>query len=257
MRWVSMLAYAAVIAAGWSFAALAGSIQIHPIQHNSIYSESDNSNALGSLFAGTTPRSSVRRALLNFDLAASGIPAGATITAVSLDLTQTKIGPGASAAFELRPLLADWGQGTSSGTGSGGSPTAGDATWNYSFFNSTLWTTPGGNFGSTSGTAMVGSANSVYTFSTQAQLVGDVQRWLDMPDSNFGWILMASDETAVNAREFGSLESSVAQQPTLTVGFSAVPEPGTGVLIVIVGMAALARRQHPRTLQARARSSRR
>ncbi len=219
---------ATMAVAGWCSTAGGAVIVIHPSQDNSIYSESNSSNALGGLFAGETQDQALRRALLKFSIAGSGIPAGATITSVSLGLTQTKIGPGTSATFELHRLSSAWGEGTSSGTGSGGLATAGDATWNYRLYSTSLWTSPGGDFGSTSGTATIGTTvPSLYTFASQSGMVADVQSWLNSPGSNFGWILRAADESPgiTTAREFGSRES-LGQEPALTVNFI-VPEPGT------------------------------
>lgn len=218
-----------VIAAAWCPVARGAAISINPTQDNSIYSESNNSNALGALYAGKTNGSGVRRALFQFDIAGS-VPAGSVIDSVSLDLTQTKIGPAGTATFELHPLLAAWGEGTSSGTGAGGSPTAGDATWNFRLYNTNSWTSAGGDFGATSGTATFGTSNIVYTFGSQAGLVTDVQNWLDSPGSNFGWILRAANESTTTARELGSSEDA-GQEPILTINYTETPEPGSLVLL--------------------------
>lgn len=220
---------------------------LHPSEDTTIYSESDNSNALGALFAGTTPGSATRRALVGFDLVASGIPAGSIINSVSLDLVLTKIGPAATgpASFELNRLLGAWGEGSSIGSGTGGVATTGDATWNFRLFNSSSWAQPGGDFALTpSGTASIGIVTgSTYTFASQSGLVADVQSWLDNPSLNNGWILRASSESSVTAREFGSRESSVPQQPTLTVTYSPVPEPGTIALLGVATIIGAARRR--------------
>src|SRR2546430_9094649 len=75
-RPLSLLLGATMVAAGWVSVAQGATININPSQDNSIYQESDNSNALGSLFAGTTTGGNARRALLQFSL--SAIPAGST-----------------------------------------------------------------------------------------------------------------------------------------------------------------------------------
>lgn len=228
--------------AGWSTLVRADFIVINPSQDNSIYSENNNSNALGSLFAGRTNGGVLRRALLQFDL--SSIPVGSTINSVSLALTQTRHGLASTAEnFELHRLAAAWGQGTSVGTGQGSLPTNGDATWNFRQFSSTAplsWTLPGGDFAATSGIATIGvTDNTVYTFSSQSSMVADVQTWLNTPNSNFGWILKAENETINrDARTFGSRESAVGQQPTLTVDFTAVPEPNSLFLLAAIGSAA-------------------
>ena len=231
---------------GWCPMARGAIVTIYPNQDNSIYSESDASNALGQIYSGTTPLGAVRRALLEFNVAASGIPSGSVIDSVSLDLVLTKIGAAgtAVAAFQLHPLLSVWGEGSSSGSGSGGVATPGDATWNYRLFDTSTWTRPGGDFSAVpSGTASIGvTVGAAYTFSSQPGLVADVQNWLNNPGANNGWILRAADELAVTAREFGSHETIPAQRPVLTVSYSPVPEPGTFGLLGAAAMASVARR---------------
>ncbi|MCY2974724.1 MAG: DNRLRE domain-containing protein [Planctomycetota bacterium] len=213
-------------------------VAIIPSIDNSIFSESSNSNALGSLFAGQNSSGQIRRGLLQFDIAGS-IPTGATINSVSLGLFQLSRGGGATAEnFQLHRLLSSWGEGTSLGIGGGGSgaiATLGDATWNDRFFSTDPWATPGGDFGAISGTATIGTAiNTLYTFASQPGLVTDVQNWLNSPTTNFGWLLRASSEsTPSNARSFASSENTnSSQRPTLTIDYTAVPEPGSLALVV-------------------------
>ncbi len=223
-------------------------VSIIPSIDNSIFSENSNSNALGSIFAGRNSSSQIRRGLLQFDIAGS-IPSGATINSVSLELFQLSRGSGAiPETYQLNRLLTSWGQGTSLGTGGGGSgatATLGDATWNHRFFSTDFWATPGGDFGAISGTATIGtSTNTLYTFASQPGLVTDVQNWLNSPSTNFGWILRASSEsTPSNARSFASSESAIAsQRPTLTIDYTAVPEPGSLALVVAAVAVVFSRR---------------
>lgn len=218
-------------------------VSLTPILDNTIYSDGggDNSNATGRLYAGVTPIPSIRRALVQFDIASSGIPAGSTILSVTVAFTQTKIGPAGTSLFELHPLTEGWGEGTSNGIGGGGTATAGDATWNFRLFNTNTWTTAGGSYGATSGTATFGTTNTVYTFASTAGLVADVQGWLNTPGSNFGWILRAANESGTSARELGSRESALAQRPTLTISY-VVPEPGSAALLGAAAILAATRR---------------
>jgi hypothetical protein len=231
-------------------AAHGATVNLTPSQDTTIISENDNSNALGALFAGETATGNLRRALLQFDVA-SAIPSGATITSVSLSITQVKIGPGSAGTFELLPLGAAWGEGTSAGSGSGSPATPGDATWNFRIYDSDLWDNPGGDFGEASGSAFLAIDNATYTFNSQPGMVNDVQTWLNFPSQNFGWILRAADESPgqTSAREFLSRESQTGR-PLLSITYSsaAVPEPGS-LLLLAAGTGATmlcGRRSRPR-----------
>ena len=246
---------AALVGAGCGFAARAAVVTVEPNLDNTMYSESDNSNALGQLFAGRTGNAGgLRRALMAFDIAGGGIPAGATINSVTLALTVSNNPSGNStpAVFELHPVSAAWGEGTTNSVpgGQGDPATPGDATWNFRFFNTSSWTTPGGTFGSLSGTATVGNAvGSTYTFASQSGMVADVQSWLNTPASNFGWLLKSASETAgtITARGFFSSEAfSASQRPTLTVDFTPVPEPGTFSLLAVASVAVFTFRRRGR-----------
>lgn len=117
-------------------------MQLNPIKDNTIYSESENSNALGArMDVGNNNSLFSRRALLAFDVAVE-IPAGATINSVTLELHLFNNPSGGTAPIELHPLLADWGEGTSNtGQGRGTDPTTGDATWVHTFCDTDFWTT--------------------------------------------------------------------------------------------------------------------
>jgi len=99
--------------------------------------------------------------------------------------------------IELHKLLADWGEGTSQATGEegqGAPATPNDATWRHRFFDTIFWTNEGGDF-----SAVVSASQSVgpvgqYTWSS-AQMVADVQSWLENPASNFGWLVLGDEST--------------------------------------------------------------
>jgi hypothetical protein len=236
MRKLSMIVGAVCLATSPSLVS-AATVVLFPAQDTSIYSETDNSNGAGGLFAGQTVSQNLRRALMRFDV--SGIPAGAVITAASLTVTQTKIGPSAAATFELRPLAAAWGEGVASGSGVGAPPNAGDATWNYRFYGGSLWSTSGGNFGGVSASTPIGTDNMAYLFSSQS-LVANVQSWVQAPASNFGWILKAANETpgVTTAREFGSRETGGNAVPRLSVTYTLDPVPEPATLLVLAGACA-------------------
>lgn len=226
----------------------------------------NNSNGGGPcFFAGTDGNSSPHRALISFSL--NGIPQGATITSVKLTLTLAQVaGSGGggggqmahTATIGLFGLTGNWAPGTVEsdafgigGTGQGDQANQGDVTWNDAFYQQTAWHSPGGDH-ATSASASLFLDNStqgtVYTWQSTAQLVADVQGWLDNPSTNFGWELINADESA--QRTFFAFYSSewhnfaggnAGQEPALQVTFS-IPEPATGSLAAIALAVALSSR---------------
>ena len=198
----------------------AQTITINPAKDNAIYSELVNNSAgLGYLYSGETCGGNYRRALLQFDIAGA-VPAGATITDVTLTLNCNivSVSAGPSKDFSLHEMLEDWGEGTSVPGGAGGTgaaATTGDATWSMSFFPSTLWTS-GGNFDPTaSATSSIGDATGDYSWSS-ASMVADVQAWLDAPSSNFGWILKTDESATCEARRWGSKDLGTVPELEIT-----------------------------------------
>ena len=193
-------------------------VNITPDKDNSIYSESGSeSNGLGKLYAGATNTGDIRRALMHFDIAGN-IPAGSTITAVSLDLNQESAGPGAGADdYNLHPATLDWGEGSSSSTGQGAPAVAPDATWSDAMFGTSFWSTAGGDFIASIATSTLGTTPGIYSWSS-AGMVTLVQNWLDVPANNFGWFLIGNETTNGTARRFGSKDQGTA--PVLNVTYT-------------------------------------
>ena len=226
-----LLTLAVATALGWSAAssASAAMISIFPSKDNTLYeydpAEGDHSNGAGfHFFAGENGEGEVRRGVLAFDIAGT-IPPGSTITAVSLTLNMSMT-PAGPETVELHKLLADWGEGTSHapmGEGDGAPATPNDATWRHRFFDTIFWTAQGGDFSATvSASQMVGGVGQ-YTWSS-AQMVVDVQGWLDNPASNFGWLLLGNESVAGSTKRFDTRES--ASPPVLTIQYvRATPGP--------------------------------
>lgn len=146
-------------------------------------------------------------------------------------------------------MLTNWGEGTSdsgtgSGSGSGGPSQTGDATWLHTFYDTQFWTNEGGDFDAVaSGSTVVGTTLTSYTWASTAGLLADVQAWLDDPANNFGWALVADESVINTVRRFASRENSdESLRPTLTITFMMpVPEPagwilGLSGLAVFVGV---------------------
>src|SRR3954463_16383628 len=138
-----------------AFGFIAGSanaaiINITPSKDNTLYeydpAEGDLSNALGfHFFAGENALGEIRRGVLAFDIGGS-IPAGSTITSVTLSLNMSRTVLSDPRTIELHKLLADWGEGTSMASGEegdGAPATPNDATWRHRFFDTIFWMTEG------------------------------------------------------------------------------------------------------------------
>ena len=207
--------------------ASAGTVNINPSKDNTLYEydplDGDKSNALGfHFFAGETGMNELRRGVLAFDIA-NNIPPGAVITAASLSLNMSRTPINTAYVVELHKLLADWGEGTSVAPGEegdGAPATPNDATWRHRFFDTIFWSTQGGDFSATVSASQLVGVVGQYTWSS-AQMVADVQAWLDNPASNFGWLVLGDETAIATAKRFDTRES--ASPPMLTIEF--IPGP--------------------------------
>jgi hypothetical protein len=202
---------------------------------NSIFQEIENSNGAGiGLFAGATAASNngaPRRALVYFDL--SGIPAGSTITDVTLQMYCTRA-RAVVAAVRLHKLNTSWGEGTSNAgnefDGVGTAATTDDATWLTRQYNTVNWLTPGGDYSPTvSATTSIGTFDLFYSWNA-AQMTADVQSWVNSPATNHGWIFIGEEAVLLSAKRFASRETPTPSlRPQLTVTYiGAVPVTLTG-----------------------------
>lgn len=192
-------------------------VMLPATKDNSLFSENNNSNGSGDdLFTGRTNQGNLRRTLIQFDL--STIPSDATITDVQLKIRGSRQ---SSDGVAIHRMNADWGEGTSLATGQGGqgaSPTNNDATWNFSFFNTTSWSTAGGDFMPTASAST--SVNEGATSNwTGANVVTDVQAWIDGSATNFGWILIGDEASNASAIRMVSRESAT-NAPELEVTYT-------------------------------------
>jgi hypothetical protein len=227
-----------------------------------IYSQNDSGNSNGAgpgMFAGTDGNGHVLRSLLRFDIAGV-VPAGSTITSAQLTLHVGMVAGGSGAStvtIDLHRILNGWGEGTTgstattiSGTGQGFPAGEGDSTWNDRFYATTspmLWTTPGGDFSSsTSGSTNIGSildAESIWA--SGLELISNVQGWLDDPSHNDGWILMNGDE--LHARTFRAFytreAANPAFRPQLQISYVIAPEPTALMPAALVGLLLRRRRR--------------
>ncbi|HET9476278.1 MAG TPA: DNRLRE domain-containing protein, partial [Dehalococcoidia bacterium] len=199
----------------------AATSSLNPVKDNTLYeyfaADGDRSNGAGDrFFAGKTDQGRIRRGVLAFNIA-GGIPAGSTITSVTLSMNMSRTNLTAAQTIELRKLLADWGEGTSNAgqqEGEGIAATTNDATWRHRFYNATLWAAQGGDFSATLSASQSVSGTGLYTWGS-AQMVTDVQGWLNSPSSNFGWLVRGNETADTTAKRFDSRESN--NPPVLTI----------------------------------------
>ena len=224
------LLFAAFLGCG-ALAARAATVTLGAVKDNTIFSDTyaELSDGQGPfLYSGRNANDNLRRALLAFDL--SAVPAGSTITGVTLTLAMDRTPVPDAFDFSIYRLLANWGEGASnSGTpGGGGAPAQpGDATWTRAIYPGTTWSTPGGTFAATaSATTSVGVVGS-YQW-TSPQMIADVQNWVNNPATNFGWLLK-DDESAFPAKRFVSAENTVVgSRPALVVTYETAAADSDG-----------------------------
>jgi hypothetical protein len=210
---------------------------VNSYSHGATFLRSDNntwnSGGRDLLLVGKSASSgNFFRSVLSFPL--TGIPANATLTGVSLDLWthSTQAGTGSVAALELRELAATpvEGSGTSSdssainGNGSG-------ATW-QNRTATTVWTSPGGDFGPTVLSTVPGFNTTALaaqkTFPSTAAFLAAAQTALAAGQPlNLALIspLTESGPSAAFTRLASDDHPTVAQRPRLTLVWSVNPAP--------------------------------
>ena len=173
-----------------------------------------NNGAGQWVFTGRTLSGAIRRGLVAFDIAA-GLPAGATVTAVSLTMFMSRTTAG-DAEVGLHRVLADWQEGAAQASGNegqGADADQGDVTWTQRVFKSLDWDTPGGDFSSGASATVTVKGIDSYTWESTSQLVADVQTWLDDPAANFGWLLLGDESRSQTTKRFDSRNNETAETP--------------------------------------------
>jgi hypothetical protein len=244
----------------------ASTVSIVPSKDTTLIQDSTGSTSNGQgtgFFAGRTnqdgqnpPTISIRRGLVRFDIAGA-VPAGSTITSVSLTMYSNAPGQNGDRTVTLNRVLADWGEGASNTSGGTGAPAQmNDATWLYRFYNpgdpgsSPAWSAPGGDFAATASASRVVLSATNHATWNSAGMVANVQSWLDNPSQNFGWAVLGDESVGQTAKRFASREygtaadpipgDNPADQPMLTITY--VPEPaGAAILLAPITLCLLRR----------------
>ncbi len=168
---------------------------------------------------GANGGNTLRRGALRFNL--SSIPAGSTVTSVTLRMNCSAAGTTSSQTIMLKRFLASWGEGASQAFGGGGAASQNnDCTWLHRFYPGTPWSTPGGQFSSTVSASRAVTTTGAYTWASTAQFVADVQSMVNNPAGNFGWCVQGNEVTLQSVKRFDSRESAAATRPQLTVVYT-------------------------------------
>jgi len=245
----------ALLALLWAgTAAAATQLRIGPSADTTIYAEQSGSTAYDNVSDGSGPNlwTSViaagvtRRALVRFDL--SAVPPGSRVLSAQLQLFEVRARDGHNVS--MHRVLASWGEAGSNGGDAGvGAPAQpGDATWSHRFWPTQTWAQRGGDFvASASSTLLVGIGPGAFLWPSTPQAVADVQRWVDQPNTNHGWMLIGDDTGLQNAKRFGSRNNATPEaRPVLIVSYEAgpagsdvdIPLPGWALALLGTGLAA-------------------
>lgn len=198
-------------------------VVLEPSADNTIFEESgDLSNGAGVyLFFGLTADGWARRCLLLFDVAGN-VPAGSTILEAELGFTVNREPAGAPAGtIYLHRSEAPWGEEGSDASGQEGTGTQaqpGDATWTHRSYDTILWVEEGGELIQPASSLEIITGLGAYAFTG---LEADVQDMLDVPGTNFGWIVVGDEIPAGRtARRIASRENGDAgARPKLTITY--------------------------------------
>jgi hypothetical protein len=202
--------------------ALADSISLGSAADATLIQEPTGEYALGAAYnvyagrIGDNGGATIRRGLMRFNF--SAIPAGSTITSVTLRLYMSQTQSGSQSVGLHRCSLA-WTEGTAFAFGGAGTNAGiGDSTWNFQVYPTVPWPTPGGAFAATASATKAVSAVGFYSWSSTAALVADVQSWVNNPASNHGWVLKGNEAASTTVKRFESREAA-ANQPLLVVNY--------------------------------------
>lgn len=157
------------------------------------------------------------RSVIKFDV--SAVPAGATVTAVTLSQYEYEAGRSGAApaswAVELRRILRNW--------------VEAQVTWNI-FSTGNNWGAAGCSNDTdrvaapSASLTMDGTAAGGFVNWSGAGLVADVQAWVDGSASNYGWLLIAPNAENLAATAFNRFYSSdyatAASRPKLVIEYT-------------------------------------
>lgn len=212
-------------------AAGAETMVLQPVADTSLHEifPENNFGAFPFFHGGVSGKGTRTRGLLRFELAGV-VPEGAEVTSATLAVEVVYAAPKTPVveeAFGVHRMLTPWGEGRKDDSAGMGGRLAGDgeASWRYAR-KPEEWSVSGGEPGvdyalNESAVAAVGDVG-MYLFDSTAELVADVQAWIDQPEGNFGWMIRSVGETVEqSAKRFGSRESE--SPALLTIDYQVAP----------------------------------
>ncbi len=215
-------------------------LALQAVKDNTLYEDASGgtSNGAGAyLFVGNSNRGVIRRAVVEFDVAAQ-VPEGATIIDAKLKLHMSRTSSSAH-PVSVHVLESEWGEGASNADrneGSGAEAEEGDATWVHTFHRTARWSEPGGDFSSEPSATVDVDREGTYQWES-VRMIADAQGWLDDPDSNHGWVLVGNEVATSGenlkrtSKRFDSRENSTEEmRPVLELAYEvspATPETAT------------------------------
>jgi len=223
-------------------------VELTPTLDTTLYEHAEGAIGNGAgehFFSGMNSQGLRRRAALHFDIA-SALPQHAIVTAAELRLHVTRAS-GDADVLRLHALARSWGEGSSAAPGEGGQgapATPGDATWLHAFYSDVLWSSPGGDFNVISDASALAADEGSDVFWSSAAMAQRVQSWLDDPSSNFGWLLIGSEDEPGVIRRFASRENdSPTARPALFIEYTVIPSAPAWVAAPLLALAAARRRR--------------
>ncbi|MBI1320062.1 MAG: DNRLRE domain-containing protein [Candidatus Hydrogenedens sp.] len=207
--------------------------RLQPAKDATLYEDPAGAFANGTgpyFFAGQTGGNAghaLRRALLYFDIAGE-LPPDADILGAGLRMRVSKSPVGSGAySMRLHRLTRAWNEGPTATTGAGGAGApsqTGDATWLHTSYNTSVWTSPGGDYEPLPRAAANVEGTGFYIWNND-NLRDDVAGWLEEPGTNFGWILRGDETASKSARRFDSREAVAEQnRPELVIRYCGTPQ---------------------------------
>jgi hypothetical protein len=186
--------------------------------------EGARSNGAGPYFyvglTGGNDGGGIRRGLIHFDMEGV-IPEQARIEDVALHLYASNA-PDVAEKVRLYAAMQDWGEGASCGNGGkGAAATTGDATWLHTFYDTDAWEEPGGDRARPASARETVDNMGSYSWRSN-RMKKDVQRWVEQPQTNFGWLLIGDERSTRSVVAFASRESTTCGANGMPTG---LPEP--------------------------------